>query len=152
MIQIGRQQRHQRIREILSHNEIRSQEQLLDLLFAEEIQTTQATLSRDLRDLGAIKSPQGYSLANNGAREGVDDANVRRILKRDLLSAQRGGPLAVMHTRPGRAQVLTSEIESLHLPYVLGTIAGSDTLFVATQSSAQARQFVALVRRWAGLK
>ena len=151
-MEISRQQRHQRIREILSHNEIRSQEQLLDILFAEEIQTTQATLSRDLRDLGAIKSTRGYSLPDNGARGGLDDANVRRILKRDLLSAQRGGPLAVLHTRQGRAQVLTSEIQSLHLPYVLGTIAGSDTVFVATQSSGQARQFVALVRLWAGIR
>lgn len=149
---VPKQQRHQRIREILSHNEIHSQEQLQDLLFAEDIQTTQATLSRDLRDLGAVKGPRGYSLPNNGARGGLDDANVRRILKRDLLSAERGGPLAVLHTRQGRAPVLTSEIQSMGLPYVLGTIAGSDTVFVATQSSGQARAFVALVRRWAGLR
>ncbi len=151
-MEISRQQRHQRIREILSHNEIRSQEQLLDLLFAEDIQTTQATLSRDLRDLGAVKSDQGYSLRNNGGYDGGDSAQVRRALKRNLLSAERGGSLAVIHTRRGQAEALTRDIENLHLPYVLGTIAGSDTVFIATQSSGQARQFVALVRRWAGLK
>ncbi len=151
-MKIPKQQRHQRIREILSHNEIRSQEQLLDLLFAENIQTTQATLSRDLRDLGALKNDQGYSLRNNGGYQGRDTAQVRSALKRSLLSAERGGPLAVVHTRRGQAEALTRAIDNLHLPYVLGTIAGSDTVFIATQSSGQARQFVALVRRWAGLK
>ena len=149
---VPRQQRHQRIREILAHNEIHSQEQLQDLLFAEDIQTTQATLSRDLRDLGAVKGSRGYALGNVAARSGAGDRELREILKRDLLSAERGGPLAVLHTRRGRAQVLTSEIQSLGLPYVLGTIAGTDTVFVATQSSGQAREFVALVRRWAGLR
>ena len=151
-MEISRQQRHQRIREILSHNEIHSQEQLQDLLFAEDLQTTQATLSRDLRDLGAMKGPRGYALGNVAARSGAGDRELREILKRDLLSAERGGPLAVLHTRRGQAQVLTSEIQSLGLPYVLGTIAGSDTVFVATQSSGQAREFVALIRRWAGLR
>ena len=150
-MEISKQQRHQRIREILSHNEIRSQEQLLDLLFAEDIQTTQATLSRDLRDLGAVKSDQGYSLGNNGGYDGGDNTQVRRALKRNLLSAERGGPLAVVHTRRGQAQALTRDIENLHLPYVLGTIAGSDTVFIATQSSGRARELVRMLRRWAGL-
>ncbi len=123
-----------------------------DLLFAEDLQTTQATLSRDLRDLGAVKGRRGYALPNNGARGGLDDANVRRILKRDLLSAERGGPLAVLHTRRGQAGTVNVEIENLRLPHVLGTIAGSDTVFVATQSSGQSREFVALIRRWAGLR
>ncbi len=149
---VPRQQRHQRIREILSHNEIHSQEQLQDLLFAEDLQTTQATLSRDLRDLGAVKGPRGYSLGNVAARSGAGDRELRQILKRDLLCAERGGPLAVLHTRPGQAGAVNVEIENLRLPHVLGTIAGSDTIFIATQSSGQAREFVALVRRWAGLR
>ena len=151
-MEIPKQQRHERIREILSHNEIHSQVQLLDILFAEHIQTTQATLSRDLRDLGAVKRERIYALRSNGGYEGGDGAQVRRAVKRLLLSAERGGPLAVLHTRRGQAQLLTGEIESLHLPYVLGTIAGNDTVFVATQSSGQARQFVALLRRWAGIR
>ena len=151
-MEVPRQQRHQRIREILSHNEIRSQEQLLDLLFAEDIQTTQATLSRDLRDLGAVKRDQGYSLHGNGEDDGGNTAQVRRAVKRNLLSAERGGPLAVIHTRQGQAETLTRDIENLHLPYVLGTIAGNDTVFVATQSTGRARELVGLLRRWAALK
>ena len=151
-MEIDKQQRHERIREILSHNEIRSQEQLLDLLFAEDIQTTQATLSRDLRDLGALKGETGYSLRHNGGYEGGDSVKVRRALKRNLLSAERGGPLAVIHTRRGQAEALTRDIENLHLPYVLGTIARSDTVFIATQSTGRARELVGILRRWAGLK
>lgn len=151
-MQISRQQRHQRIREILSHNEIRSQEQLLDILFAEDIRTTQATLSRDLRDLGAVKRDRCYSLSNNGDNEGGDRAQMRRALRRNLLSAERGGPLAVIHTRRGQAEALTRDIENLHLPYILGTIARIDTVFIATQSSGRARELVGMLRRWAGLK
>ena len=152
MIQIGKQQRHQRIREILSHNEIRSQEQLLDILFAEDIQTTQATLSRDLRDLGAVKRERIYALRSYGGYQTGDGAQVRRTVKRSLLSAERGGPLVVIHTRQSQAEALTRGIENLHLPYVLGTIARSDTVFIATQSTGRARELVGMLRRWAGLK
>ncbi len=62
-----KRQRQQRIREILARNEIHSQDQLQDLLSAESIRTTQATLSRDMRELGAVKGSGGYTLPNTAA-------------------------------------------------------------------------------------
>ncbi len=147
---IDKAQRQQRIREILGRNEIHNQEQLLDLLHAESIETTQATLSRDLRDIGAVRSAQGYVLqADRGGRD-LDTRQLKGTLREALVAAERGGTLVVLRTHPGHGPAVAHEIERAALPQVIGTIAGHDTVFVAAGSPGQAGQVLKLFRKLGG--
>ncbi len=148
MTMLPKDKRRQRVREILARNEIHSQEQLQDLLFAESIATTQATLSRDLRDLGAVRGPKGYVLPP-APRSHPNSKELKHAL-RGTASIRRGGTLVVLGTDPGHAQALALHIGSADLPQVLGTVAGHDTLIVATQSAGQARELLRLFEKLAG--
>ena len=122
-----KRQRQQRIREILARNEIHSQDQLQDLLSAESIRTTQATLSRDLRDLGAVKGSGGYTLPDTAARSHSEMGDLQRLLRVAIISVQRGGTLVVLRTSPGHAHALAAEIDKARLRQVIGTIADTST-------------------------
>ena len=149
MTMLAKDKRRQRVREILARNEIHSQEQLQDLLFAENIATTQATLSRDLRDLGAVRGPKGYVLPPSAPRSHPDSKGLKHAL-RGTASIQLGGTLVVLGTDPGHAQALALHIDRADLPQILGTVAGHDTLIVATQSAGQARELLRLFEKLAG--
>lgn len=142
-----KRRRQERVRELLAHNQVRSQEQLLALLLAESIETTQATLSRDLRELGVSKDADGYVLP--AVREGskAELKALDRALRESVLSVRRAGSLVVLRTTPGLGEMLAVRIEQAQLPQALGTIASSDTLFVATSSWMQADQLVRRFRR-----
>lgn len=142
---IAKNQRQQRIRELLARNEIHSQEQLQALLRTERIETTQATLSRDLRDLGAIRATGGYELPDPALRGRLQN----RALRLGLQSAKairRSGTLVVLQTEPGHAPALAAEIGKAQLPQIVGMIAGHDSVFVATGSGGQARELQRLFR------
>ncbi len=147
-----KRQRQQRIREILARNEIHSQDQLQDLLSAESIRTTQATLSRDMRDLGAVKGPAGYTLPSAAARSHSEMGDLQRLVRVAMISVQRGGTLVVLRTSPGQAHALAAEIDKARLRHVIGTIADHDTVLAATQSSGQAREVARILEKLAGLQ
>ena len=142
--------RRQRIRDLLAHNQVGSQEQLQQLLGRSGFEVTQATLSRDLRELGVFKGPMGYILADqpgpisapimNGARE------LERMLPAQLIAIQASGNLIVLKTLPGHANPLAIEIDRARLPGVMGTIAGDDTVFVATRTARTGRIYKHLQR------
>jgi transcriptional regulator of arginine metabolism len=146
---ISKQQRQDRIRELIERNEIASQEQLLELLLAESIDTTQATVSRDLRDLGVHKGANGYILPRDDPK--ADDKPLRQALSRLLLDAQRAGLMVVLRTGPGQARQLAAEIDRARLREVLGQIAGDDTIFIAVRAAADARAMVRAFRHAARL-
>lgn len=114
--------RHQAIIEILGQGKVSSQEILREMLAARGIKVTQATLSRDFRELGIGKSVAedgGYRYAVQGlASEGP------------IASCEVGGSLLVMKTEPGLAPAIAYRIDGLHLKGVLGTVAGENTLLV----------------------
>ena len=139
--------RQELIKDLLARNEVSNQEQLQDLLAAEGVETTQATLSRDLRDIGAMKGPQGYSVAMESAESRPEVQALRDTLQSELVRIDRGGTVLVLHTRAGEALRVSEEIEHSDLPGVLGTVAGQDTIFVATRSNAQANELQRLIRR-----
>lgn len=135
--------RQRRIVDLLDRHAVRSQTELLDLLSAEGIEVTQATLSRDLLDLGAEKVRVGKALvyaipggAADRPRASIGDTEVTGRLKRfceDLLvTAVAAGNLVVVRTPPGAANYLASAIDHGRMEVVLGTIAGDDTLLVVT--------------------
>lgn len=147
-----KRQRQQHIREILARNEIHSQDQLQDLLSAEGIRTTQATLSRDMRDLGAVKGSGGYTLPNTAARSHSEMGDLQRLLRVAMISVQRGGTLVVLRTSPGQAHALAAEIDKARLRQIIGTIADHDTVLAATQSAGQAREVTRVLEQLAGLQ
>jgi len=134
--------RQARIVAVLSSSSISSQGELAVRLADEGIDVTQATLSRDLEELGAVKlrGADGgvgvYVVPEDGSPvRGVSGGTARlsRLLGELLVSVDSSANLAVLRTPPGAADYLASAIDRAALPYVVGTIAGDDTLFVAAR-------------------
>ncbi len=134
--------RQARIVAILSSAAVSSQSELAALLADEGIDDTQATLSRDLEELGAVKlrGADGgvgvYIVPEDGSPvRGVSGGTARlsRLLSELLVSVDASANLAVLRTPPGAAHYLASALDRAALPYVVGTIAGDDTVFVAAR-------------------
>ena len=141
----SRLMRRQRIIEQIAGQGVISQQELLDRLAADGIVTTQATLSRDLHELGVSKGPGGYVLPDTPGAPSVDGPSLDRALRRTLISVDRSAATVVLRTPPGHANGLALEIDRAQPEGVVGTIAGDDTVFVATASVSRARD---LVRRF----
>ena len=144
--------RQSRIVALLSSNPVRSQTELAALLAEEGIDVTQATLSRDLEELGAVKlrGADGgtgvYVVPEDGSPvKGVSGGTERlsRLLGELLVSTDASANLAVLRTPPGAAQYLASAIDRAALPYVVGTIAGDDTLLVVAREPLSGAELAA---------
>jgi transcriptional regulator of arginine metabolism len=147
--------RQRRIVELLGRHDVRSQGDLLGLLAQDGIEVTQATLSRDLLDLGAVKVRSGRALVYAVPGEGGDrtarpapdggelSARLRRVCEELLVTAEPSHNLVVLRTPPGAASFLASALDHASLPGVLGTIAGDDTIMVITTGAAASRSTAA---------
>jgi len=146
-------QRQHRIVRLLGDQAVGSQAELVELLAAEGVVATQATVSRDLEELGAVKVrvPGGgtaYALPEAGRDPRAPDDHLRRVLGDWVVDVAHSANLVVVRTPPGSAHVVGSAIDRSGLAGVLGTVAGDDTvLVVATERAGGA----ALARRLAGL-
>jgi transcriptional regulator of arginine metabolism len=154
--------RHARIAAVLGERPIRSQIELAAALRAAGVAVTQATLSRDLDELGAVKlrTPDGglpaYVIPEDGsplaARAADDDQPHRlaRLLTELMVSAEASANIVVVRTPPGASNFLASALDRAALPQVLGTIAGDDTILVVSRDSNGGqdlvRQFLALAQ------
>ncbi len=137
--------RHARIIEILAQRHVRSQAELAKALQRAGLRVTQATLSRDLDELGAVKlrTPDGglpvYVVPEDGApltaRASADDPPHRlaRLVGELLVSAEASGNLVVLRTPPGASNFLASALDRAGLREVLGTVAGDDTILVVAR-------------------
>jgi len=139
---LSRSARQARIAELIGGRPVTSQTQLATLLAESGIEVTQATLSRDLEELGAVKlrgsdgAPASYVLPPENAPLRPAQAAPARLIRllADLLTHAEGSAnLAVLRTPPGAAQFLASALDKVGLPDVLGTIAGDDTLLVVSR-------------------
>jgi transcriptional regulator of arginine metabolism len=160
---VGKTARHELIRALMGARPVASQMELAALLAMEGINVTQATLSRDLEEIGAVKvraadgGPPAYVVPEDGAPPPVrpataaPPARLARLLAELLVSAEGSGNLAVLRTPPGAAHFLASAIDRAGLPDVVGTIAGDDTLLVVARAAdgggAVAEQLRELARR-----
>lgn len=131
------------ITSLLGRRQVRSQVELAELLAAEGVTVTQATLSRDLVELQAVKVRNAggalvYAVPAEGAARvaptgeptEVLAARLARLAADLVVTAEASGPLVVLRTPPGGAQLLASAIDHSIVPGVLGTIAGDDTVLV----------------------
>jgi transcriptional regulator of arginine metabolism len=138
------------ILEIVGQANVRSQEQLRRRLAARGFDVTQATLSRDIKELGLLKrSADGaYQPAgSNGAPLAPSSSALgalARALGEFLVGVEPVQHLAVLHTGPGQAQLLGVAIDRARLPEIVGTLAGDDTILVVARTAREAR---AVVRR-----
>ena len=152
--------RQGRIVELVSAMGIRSQTELAKLLAAESIDVTQATLSRDLDELGAVKlrgvdgGAAVYVIPEDGSPvRGVQGGTSRlaRLLAELLVSADCSANLTVLRTPPGAAQFLASAIDRAAMYEVVGTIAGDDTVMVIAREPLSGKdladRFTALAAR-----
>jgi transcriptional regulator of arginine metabolism len=155
--------RHQLIVDLLSEHEVRSQPELLDLLLRQGVTVTQATLSRDLVELDAVRvrTRDGvlvYAVPAEGgdrrpAAPGETAAaghRLQRLLAELLVSADASANLVVLRTPPGAAQFLASALDKSELGGVLGTIAGDDTVLVIGHEAGGddlARRLLALAQQ-----
>ncbi|GAB2743788.1 arginine repressor [Salinifilum aidingensis] len=134
--------RQARIVDLVSSREIRSQTELATLLAEDGIEVTQATLSRDLDELGAVKlrgadgGTAVYVIPEDGSPvRAVQGGTSRlsRLLSELLVSTDGSGSVTVLRTPPGAAQFLASAIDRAALAEVVGSIAGDDTVMVAAR-------------------
>ena len=161
MVPSTKSARHQRIIELVTHHEVHSQTELADLLAREGLRVTQATLSRDLVELDALKvrSASGslvYAVPGEGGDRRLTSpgetasalARLGRLCGELLVSADASANLVVLRTPPGAAQFLGSAFDKAELPDILGTIAGDDTVLLIGRDpaggDALARRFLAL--------
>jgi transcriptional regulator of arginine metabolism len=142
----SRAARHQRVVDLLARHRVRSQGQLADLLAGEGFAVTQATLSRDLDELGAVKvrdadgqlcyavPGEGGDLTPRPAPDGVGDLDrLRRRCEDLLVSVDSSANIVILRTPPGGAQFLASAVDHSVLPEVIGTVAGDDTVLLVTR-------------------
>jgi transcriptional regulator of arginine metabolism len=137
---VTRAGRHARIVELIRDKAVRSQTELADLLAGDGVQVTQATLSRDLEELGAVKVSGAYLIPEDGKRplretSGQGPARLLRLLRELLTGVDASGNIAVLRTPPGAAQFLASALDRSGLTDVVGTIAGDDTIFVIARDA-----------------
>lgn len=143
--------RHAVIRNLIAAGEIYSQHELAQLLAREGIEATQATLSRDLAELGVLKGPDGYQLPGTGNPALPTEASLARALRRELVSIDVGGTLVVLKTPSGHGNALAIELDRARLNGALGTIAGDDTVFLAARSEISARRIAKDLRELADM-
>jgi transcriptional regulator of arginine metabolism len=127
--------RHARLAALIAAHAVRSQTELARLLAAEGVRVTQATLSRDLEELGAtkVRGQDGqlvYTVDPGLAPAESVRLPLARLCEDLLVSAEANGDLVVLRTPPGAAQLFASALDRAALPEIMGTIAGDDTILV----------------------
>ena len=136
-----RSARHDAIARLVRSRRVQSQSELQGLLRTSGVDANQATLSRDLRELGATKGPDGYALPGAGEPAGADE--LTRMARQWLQSATAAGNLVVLRTPPAGSQPLAIAIDREPPPEVVGTLGGDDTVLVICPDEQAARRFAA---------
>ncbi|MGH2455670.1 MAG: arginine repressor [Candidatus Limnocylindria bacterium] len=137
--------RREMVRQLVATGRLHSQSEIVAALAVRGIPATQATVSRDLAALGALRGTRGgrpaYLLPDDllGAPEPTGLDRLRRLLADLPLIIDEAPPLLVLRTSPGAAHVIASAMDLSFFPGVVGTVAGDDTIFVACRDTASLR-------------
>lgn len=142
--------RQETIRRLIGNHQVSTQEELGRLLSDEGFEVTQATLSRDLAQLGAMRVslPSGGTVYSLEPIAPPSEESRLRGLGQQVLRVQDNGAMVVIHTQVGMASAIALALDRARLPESLGTIAGDDTIFAAPTRGTSARQ---LARRFEAL-
>ena len=136
-----KQHRHRRIRQLLRDERIDTHESLARSLARLGIAVSQSTLSKDLRELGVVRMPQADGGVRYAAAEpdGPDLGVFERSLREYVTFVDRAGNLVVVKTLAGHAQAVCEAVDRMAWPEVMATLAGENTIFVVSRTSAEAR-------------
>ena len=149
-------QRQHLVAKLLGQHAVASQEQLVALLAGEGVTATQATVSRDLDDLGAIKvravaGETVYAIPELPKDQRAPEDHLRRTLGEWVVEVASSGNLVVVRTPPGTANVVGSALDRCGRPDILGTVAGDDTVLVIAAEGHPGPEVAAARRELAGL-
>lgn len=143
--------RHAKIIELISEHEIQTQEELVEWLRKEKFDATQATVSRDIRELRLIKVMSGngvYKYATTAAGEVSDTtAKLQIIFSESVTTIDYAQNIVVVKTLPGMAQAAASAMDAMEHEGVIGCIAGDDTVMVVIRDTKDAQKLTAKLKR-----
>ncbi len=153
---MSKAQRQHKISRFLEAGAVSSQTQLVELLAADGIVATQATVSRDLEDLGAVKvrisgGDTVYAIPELPKDQPAPEDHLRRVLGEWVGDIAHSANLVVLRTPPGSAHVVGSALDRAALDGILGTVAGDDTLIVVAAESIGGEQLARRLSDLAGL-
>lgn len=153
---LAKTQRQHLVAKLLAQHAVASQEQLVQLLAEENVTATQATVSRDLDDLGAIKVRAGggdtvYAIPELPHDQRAPEDHLRRVLCDWVVEVSHSANIVVLRTPPGTANVVGAAVDRSGLAEIIGTVAGDDTLMVVAAESTTGSELAARIRELAGL-
>ena len=132
--------RQDAIRDIVRNKDVRTQRVLVDELRAMGFDCTQATVSRDIADMGLRKLPEGiYVLA--------EDLHLQRMVSELVTGVLRTDNLVMIKAQPGTASGIAAAVDAAELPDVLGSVAGNDTILVIAQTAEDGERLEALINK-----
>jgi transcriptional regulator of arginine metabolism len=138
--------RHAKIKEIIEHDVIETQEELAEALRKEGIEVTQATVSRDIKELRLIKVPTGDGRSRYAfpAEQSVvfSQSRMERMFRDSVLSMDYSSNIVVVKTLPGTANAVASTIDSARWPEIIGTLAGDDNILVVVKPTDAAAKVI----------
>jgi transcriptional regulator of arginine metabolism len=150
-----KQLRHRAIRDLVGQRPIRTQQELAAALRERGFRTTQATISRDVAELGLVKAAregtQAYALPRRLVEAETSGEDRLRALLRELpIELREAGLLLILRTLPGSAHAIAAALDRARWPEVAGSIAGDDTVFVACADRAALQRVKARIGGFAG--
>jgi len=153
---LGKTQRQHLLAKLIEQDTIENQAQLVELLAEQGCHATQATVSRDLDDLGAIKvripgGESAYAIPALPAQQLAPEDHLRRVCGDWVVEVAHSGNLVVLRTPPGSAHVVASALDRAGLPDLLGTVAGDDTLLVVVAEEVGGAEVAEKLTDLAGL-
>jgi len=156
MATLGKPQRQHRIARLLEEQAVSSQAQVVELLAADGVIATQATVSRDLEELGAVKvripgGTMAYAVPEHAKERAAPEDHLRRVMGEFVVEVAHSGNLVVLRTPPGSAHVVASALDRSGFPDVLGTVAGDDTLLLVCAEQVGGGSVAENLARMAGL-
>lgn len=155
-MRLAKPQRQHRVARILEQHTVTSQPQVVELLAAEGVVATQATVSRDLEELGAVKvrtagGESVYAIPQQPRDRLAPEDHLRRVMGEWVVEVAHSANIVVLRTPPGSAHVVGSAIDRAGLAGVLGTVAGDDTLLLVVSERTGGEKVARAVSALAGL-
>jgi transcriptional regulator of arginine metabolism len=142
---MSKRSRHKAIEDIVAAKSVTSQDELRLLLSRRGHAVTQATLSRDIHELGLVKTPDGYAfLPDEGAKGHL--VSVERLVREFVLDASAAQNLVVVRTSAGSAQGVAAALDAERWPEVVGTVGGDDTILIVSPDTKHASLLVRRIR------
>ena len=143
--------RHRRILDLIARESILTQEDLVERLAGSGLHVTQATLSRDIKELGLVKTGEGYATPSELGGESVATTPpLSHLLREFVTDVKEAQNLLVIRTSPGSAQPVAAALDAEQWPELLGTLAGDDTILVVTSSTKHGHELGKRLRELMG--